>query len=245
MKKFTNFLTGLCVCSLLTFTASAGSDSESKTVAPAPPPSCDWTGFYIGLNVGGAFGESDATDIEGYNTIGQRWSYDASGFVGGLELGYNFQLGQWLVLGLEGDVGYFGLDGSGVEPTSPNGDTVGHTDEGFYTTFRGRVGIPLFQNKLLPYVTGGGIGIDNEVGVFDRVGPSVGDGSSDEFRIGWTIGGGLAYALNCHWSVKAEYLYFDVDDERIIFREPGVADPSFFDTKTNGHIVRVGLDYRF
>lgn len=259
MKNLSRILIVLFAASVGVFTSFAGPEpvasdyKETKNVAPVPPP-CDWSGFYIGINVGGTFGNTSHTDIDGYNEEGgaERWSYDASGVVAGGEIGYNRQWNR-LVLGIEADGGYFGLEGSKSQPGSPDGDTIGHTDEGFYATFRGRFGVTFMQNKLLPYITGGGILINNEVGVFDHrdvlpAGAGLGDGSSDDVRFGWTLGGGLAYAVNCHWSVKLEYLYYDLETEDFNFVGQGVKGPGFvdrFNADTDGHIVRVGLDYRF
>lgn len=253
MKTLTHFLSAIFACAVLALTGFAGPEpirdyKESKTVAPLPP-SCNWKGFYIGLNAGGTFVDSDATDIDDYNLGGERWSYDVSGFVAGFQAGYNFQW-KWLVFGVEGDLGYLGLDGSGAQPSSPDGDTIGFTNDGLYATFRGRIGASLAQDKVLIYATGGGIAVNNEVGVFDHrtafpAGDGFGDGSSDDVRFGWTVGGGVAYAFNCHWSVKMEYLYYNLERERFTFFDVTHSNDLAFDTKVDGHLVRAGLDYRF
>jgi outer membrane immunogenic protein len=255
MKTLTISLIALFAGAVLALTSFAGpepirdyKDSKDKVIAPVPEP-CNWQGFYIGLNAGGTFGNSNATD-GGYNAPpGYRWSYDTSGFVGGLEAGYNLQPWKHIVLGVEGDVGYLGSNGRGAEPVSPDHDTIGTTDDGLYSTFRGRVGVAF--NHVLIYATGGGILANSDVGVFDHrnvrpAGDGLGDGSSDDVRFGWTVGGGLAYAINCHWSVKAEYLYYDLGREGITFHEV-VGNPRNipFDTKTDGNIVRAGLDFKF
>lgn len=224
---------------------------DSKNILPAAGARCDWRGFYLGLNAGGTFGESVATDIDDYNSgsVGAKhWGYDVSGFVGGLEAGYNFQPRPWLVLGVEGDLGYLGLDGHRTQPGSPDNDTIAETGDGFYATLRGRAGVAF--NHLLLYATGGGIGVNNEVRVFDDrstppAGLGSGDASSREFRLGWTLGGGVAYALNCHWSVKVEYLYYNLETERASFVNSFDQDTIRWDTETDGHLVRAGLDFKF
>src|SRR6202011_3224219 len=79
----------------LALTAFAGSETysgkEMKQVAPAPPPECNWTGFYLGLNVGGQFGHSEDKDLDGFNAVGKQWGYSESGVVGGGQVGYNYQ----------------------------------------------------------------------------------------------------------------------------------------------------------
>lgn len=257
MKSSARLPLACFVGSVLSVAALAGPDpiardgKESKTVSPAPVPECNWQGFYLGLNAGGTFGDSEATDIDDYNSgsVGAKhWDYDVSGFVGGVEAGYNFQPLKWLVLGVETDFGYLGLDGSAVQPGSPGDDTIGETSDGVYATLRGRAGVAF--KRLLFYATGGGIGTNAEVRVFDHVvapigGAGSGDASSDDFRLGWTAGGGVAYAINCHWSVKVEYLYYNLEEEDLSFVNSFDGDTIRWDTKTDGHIVRAGLAFRF
>ncbi len=255
MKALTRSLIGIFACVVLTLTVSAGPEpirdyKETKTVMPVPEPGCSWTGFYLGINGGGVFGDSDVGNLDGYNVpAGTSWSYDASGFTGGFQLGYNHQW-RWLVLGIEGDLGYLGLDGSGTQPGSPGDDTFGSTDSDLYVTFRARAGVAF--NCFLLYFTGGGIGINYEPSVTDDLnvfpgGPALGHGSSDDLSFGWTVGGGGEYAFSRHWSVKMEYLYFSLERERFAANfVQGSATATFnFDTQTDGHIVRGGLNYRF
>lgn len=253
MKALTRSLIAIFACAVLTLTVFAGPEpirdyKDSKTVVPVPPP-CDWRGFYVGVTAGGTFADEDS-NLQDYNTPSGAWSYDASGVITGLEVGYNFQPLHWLVVGLEADAGYLGLDGHGSRPTSPALDTESRTDDGFYTTFRARLGIA--SNHWLFYNTAGGIALNNEVSVFDThntggAGIGLGHGSSDDFRLGWTAGGGVAYAFNCHWSIKAEYLYFDVGREyyRFDFSNPNTTGTLVAQTDSEGHIVRAGLDYKF
>ena len=72
MKQLIRLTILFCACAALALTVVAGpeplpSGKEMKQVAPAPLPECNWTGFYIGLNVGGQFGHAENTDVDGYN----------------------------------------------------------------------------------------------------------------------------------------------------------------------------------
>lgn len=235
--------------------ALAGSDTvrdyskESKEVAPVPPPpECDWTGFYIGVHAGGQFGWSETKDLDFYwSGDHQKWGYDESGFVGGAQVGYNFQW-KWLVLGPEIDAGYMNLDGHGIEPWSndpPDGPNTAKTDSDFYTTFRGRIGVSLdWHGCWLLYGTGGGIGVNYESRVSDP-GEGVFGGKQD-FNWGYTAGGGVERKIGTRWSVKVEYLYFRLDDQRFSAIWPDNNNTVYrFDTNSDGHIVRVGLNYHF
>src|SRR5438270_3769914 len=124
MKQLSGLLVAACVSLALGVSVFAGpeplpSGKEMKEVAPAPPPECNWTGFYIGLNVGGQFGHAEDVNIDDYgraSSDGPRpWGYDQSGVVAGGQVGYNHQW-NWIVLGIEADGGYMNIEGDGFEP---------------------------------------------------------------------------------------------------------------------------------
>lgn len=269
------------LCATLAFTAVAGpeelpSGKEMKEVAPVSLPACDWSGFYVGVNVGGQFGHSEDLDRD-YNVDfagilpDKPWGYSESGVVAGGEFGYNWQW-KCLVIGPEFDLGYMDLEGRGTEPGSPGGDTRGESDSDFFTTFRGRVGIAF--DKWLFYGTGGAIGVNYTTRVIDDCvttpcGPATVDARTTNFDWGYVVGGGVERRLGCHWSIKVEYLFFNLGDESFsgdVFSSIGGA-PVFksnrqtgagtggalfptgtsasFRGETEGHIVRGGLNYRF
>jgi len=248
MKQVIRIIGVLSTCSALATGAFAGTEmysgKESKAVAPAPAPTlCDWTGFYIGLHAGGQFGHSEDVDLDGWNITDRHWGYSESGFNGGAQFGYNFQW-HWLVTGPEFDVGYMNLHGRGDEPEpSAFRDSFGETDSDFYTTLRGRVGVAL--DCWLFYATGGGIGV-NYTTRFHDTGADNGnvlDARGSDFNWGWTVGGGIERMINRHWSVKAEYLHYKLDDQHF----SGVFEGTRygFNAETEGHIVRAGLNYKF
>jgi outer membrane immunogenic protein len=243
-------LTGVLFACAAFATAFAGAETysgkEMKQVAPAPPPECNWTGFYLGLNVGGQFGHSEDNDIDGYWTrdnsdFGGEWGYDESGVVAGGQVGYNYQW-KWLVLGAEAEGGYMDLRGHGIEPWSDQsgGPNVGSSDSDFFTTLRGRVGFAF--GHWLFYGTGGAIGVNYETRINDK--PEDVHGHRQDFDWGPTAGGGIEYMLNCHWSTKVEYLRYELDNQR--FSGVWVDHGTFrFDGKTDGNIIRAGLNYKF
>src|SRR5438045_9501607 len=126
MKRRSRVTLLSAICLGLALSAWAGPEpisggKEMKQVAPAPLPECNWTGFYIGLNVGGNFGHAENTDVDGYNTFfpldatGKPWGYDASGVVAGVQVGDNFTW-NWLVLGIRAEGGFMNIDGRAQEP---------------------------------------------------------------------------------------------------------------------------------
>jgi outer membrane immunogenic protein len=244
MKQLIRLMGVLFVGSALT-AAFAGTEiysgKESKVVAPAPAPTlCDWTGFYVGLHAGGQFGHSETTDLDDWNFPDRQFGYSESDFNGGAQFGYNFQW-HWLVTGPEFDVGYMNLHGRGAEPGTT--DSFAETDSDFYTTLRGRVGVAL--DCWLIYATGGGIGV-NYTTRFKDTGADNGnvlDARTNDFDWGWTVGGGVERMINRHWSIKAEYLYYKLDDQHF----SGVFGGTRFgfNAETEGNIIRAGLNYKF
>ena len=243
MKTLTSYLIVPIACSVLALTSFGGPEpvrdyKETKNVAPMPLPECNWTGFYIGLNAGGQFGNSENKDLDDWIILNQKWSYSESGFVGGGQIGYNYQW-RWLVVGLEADGGYMNLDGKKFEPNSGQ-DTFGETDSDFFTTIRGKVGFA--HDCWLFYATGGGIGVNYEKRVAD---PDVLNVHNTNFDWGYTLGGGIERMFGRHWSVKLEYLYFNLGNETFSGRFRGVGEQFRWQSDTDGHIVRAGLNYHF
>ncbi len=135
--------------------------------------------------------------------------------IGGAHVGYNLQLGQWVV-GLEGDV-----DGSSISHNN-NSQSLYSNNYGYvsgvnYTTsagiqgsIRGRVGVA--WDRVLLYGTGGvafaGVNASVNVPYYNST-VTGGYDSASSTRVGWTVGGGIEYAVTNNWSVRAEYRYAD------------------------------------
>jgi len=200
--------------------ASASAADISRRVAPAPAQAVyvapfSWTGAYVGINGGYGWGNSS------FSTPFPSGSFDTSGGLVGGTLGYNWQVNQ-IVFGLEGDI-----DASWIKGSGTCGGLSCQTKNTWLGTARGRLGYAV--DRFLPYVTGG-------LAVGDINNTITGIGSANETKAGWTAGGGLEYAFNGPWSVKAEYLYVDLGRGGAI----GGSNAKF---QTN--IVRAGLNYRF
>ncbi len=218
--------------------AAQAADLPSRKEAPVyapPPPVFTWTGLYAGLNIGG--GWLDQTS----NNWGWGWGNNNSnsgGVVGGGQIGYNFQIGQMFVAGVEADIqgtsigsggGNWGW-GWGFWNTGFNGSAA-RVD--WFGTVRGRVGITLLNPQLLIYGTGG-----------FAYGDVSGNGPIHwTFTgTGWTAGGGLEYAFAPNWSAKVEYLYTELFNNNNNWGWGwGVVDTR---TRTRFHTVRAGVNYR-
>lgn len=275
MKKFPLTLALLIVGGAITLAGPEAlpSGKEMKEVAPAPAPSCDytWTGFYVGLNVGYGWGNAetrfdplpDAATF--FLLVPQTHDADPDGVIGGGQVGFNWQWNKWLVFGAEAD--FQGSDMDGTKTAGPLFDILGgmppdavssflSTQEGtdWFGTVRGRIGFtPLC--RLLIYATGG-LAYGNvhyaadTFYVFNTPTILTHAVSFDRTSAGWTVGGGLEYALSHHWSLKAEYLYYDLGDHSATGLEiaNGVPSPPFavhYNWDTTGNIVRGGLNFKF
>lgn len=232
------------------------SGKEMKEVAPAPPPPCTWTGFYVGFHSGYTFGDLTWKDVD-FGDNETLIHHDTDSYLAGGQIGYNLQICSWLVLGAEGEFSWF--DGSGHRSTSNlSGEeeetTIYDTESNFIGTIGGRVGIPLWHNRLLPYVKGGvafeqwdyhsrahQTGIDSGVTQFEN------DFRTEETRIAPLVGFGLEYALSCHWSIKAEYKHLFTGTETITGRaqDPPGLDNESFDVEMNQDSVVAGLNFKF
>ncbi|MFT3986404.1 outer membrane protein [Aestuariivirga sp.] len=211
MRKI-SLLTGVSMCLI-------GSSAFAADIAP--PPAYDWSGAYVGIVGGYAFGGDDKVGLTGIGNIGKL---DVSGFAGGVTAGYNFQHDS-IVLGLEGDL----LGGSISDKFSNR--YSGKNDIDFYGTARLRGGFA-FDNALI-YATGGlaFANMDYKVN---------GTGINDSFtRLGYAVGGGIEYAFDSQWSMKAEYLYVGLGKKKLHGDDVvTLATPSF-------QTVRFGLNYKF
>lgn len=105
--RFALLITG-SICVALSQNALGDGFPEAQY---SPRSVYNWTGFYAGAHLGGTWGTTEAFDNLGYNAVGDSWDADTSGFVAGVQLGYNWQAGP-ILFGIEGDVGNLGLTGS-------------------------------------------------------------------------------------------------------------------------------------
>jgi outer membrane immunogenic protein len=188
--------------------------------APALVPTYDWSGFYLGINGGGGWGRSTWTTTGSFDTSG--------GLVGGT-IGYNYQINQ-VVLGLEGDIDWADINGSVTNAGCPS--TACTTTDNWLSTVRGRLGYA--ADRFMPYVTGGAA-----FGDVKATGPGL--SGTDTTNAGWTVGGGIEFAIAGHWTAKAEYLYVDLGHVGC-----GTACGATTENVSwRSNIGRLGINYRF
>jgi outer membrane immunogenic protein len=200
-------------------------DMGPAYTAPAyvAPLYASWTGFYVGVNVGYGFGQSDWTV--------PVVSPSPDGVLAGGTLGYNLQTGLW-VWGMEADIDWSGIKSS----VTCSGGFSCETKNDWFGTGRLRLGYAGWSNWL-PYITGGA--------AFGEVKASNSAyGEASNIRLGWTAGVGIEYAFVGNWSAKLEYLYADLGsfDCSTSCGGPAVGTD---DVSFTTNIVRFGVNYRF
>jgi outer membrane immunogenic protein len=203
--------------------------------APPIPAIATWTGSYVGIAGGGAWGSAVV-----HNTgtgVDQTPRFDLNGALLGVTTGLQLQDGNW-VIGYEGDTSIANKQGSAFE-FPPNVGFSNEVRERWLSTFRGRVGIA--QNNWLFYATAGGALANIQQSITSPAGASI---SERHWHWGWTAGAGVEVKLNQDWSAKMEYLYVGLQDKAYFKPAPSAAFPSNQQVRTEDHVVRVGVNYK-
>ena len=248
---------------------AVAADLPSRAPPPVylpPVPIFTWTGIYVGGQIGYGWGQNNTNFGDNFGDF-TSFSYNASGVIGGAHVGYNLQLNQWgpqwgqFVIGLEGDVDGTSLSKSstlfvpfgaslGFAPYAGVGSfNVNHSVEG---SIRGRIGYA--WDRALIYATGGVAfgGFNGNACVnyaattqFDAFGACA---SASTTRVGWTVGGGIDYAVTNNWSIRAEYRYTDFGHATVFAN--GLTNPiagdlgAFVNRHFKENRVQVGFSYK-
>ena len=189
----------------------------------------DWTGFYFG----GHFGYGGGGLGPGTNPLPEQGVFlphSVTGLVGGFQTGYNRELANHVVLGVEADATFTSpLDGPALTPAPFN------TTLDYVGTVRGRAGYAF--GRWMPYVTGGVAWGHTHADINDGSGAIIG-----HYQPGWTAGLGLEFAVSGNWSARLEYDHVDLSGQSYAlsaFGLPGVNVHPDID------LLKLGLNYRF
>ncbi len=218
------------------------------TKAPAPAlPASDWSGAYAGVNFGYGAGSNPINmTFTPASDGGEHPVLAPAGWLGGGQLGYNFQVGGW-VFGVEGDIQANGLKQSICFDFCDPSLTFRVTQElPWFATARGRLGYA--AGPALFYATGGAAftNVKTSLASIFAPTPSV-TGAFQDARTGWVAGGGIEAALGGHWTAKVEYLYMDFGTVTHAIYDPslGPSSPEIFPISVREHVFRIGLNYLF
>jgi outer membrane immunogenic protein len=273
MRK--QFLLGMSMCAAVMLGGAAQAADMPVKARPAPAPVMyNWSGFYIGAHIGGAW-----ADLNGHDRFNGERCFEFDGlvcfddngfgrnngrFIGGGQIGFNSQVGQW-VWGIEGQI-------SGVA-SNDDDDACGffvlesgardhlfrcRNRSGWIATIAARLGVTFGQTgNWLLYIKGGGAFADArfDVRLRDDCALAICDNdfafnNNDRTRSGWMIGAGLEYGAWGNWSWKLEYNFMDFGSRTIHFDnvvlnciDCGLRRDLDFDLQV--HVVKFGLNYRF
>ena len=225
----------------------------SKAPAIVVDPAYDWSGFYVGGHVGGGWGRKDWAALDTFtNSTFPIASFAIDGFLGGVQGGYRYQSGRW-VFGVDGSFSWANIKGSVPclvgETCSSQAQWTGNVT--------GQLGWA--ADRVLFYVKGGAAwvhekhdisGIGFAVPVLDA--PLIGtnfNANGGETRLGWLLGGGIAYAIDRNWSGFVEYNYMDMGNHRLSLAcTPAatcVGGIIPVDIEQHVHVFKGGFNYKF
>lgn len=238
--------------------------------AAAPVPDVAWTGFYLGAHGGYLWRDADVdlSDVRGailefdveVGTLASGAELGSESITGGLQAGYNVQLGRFLT-GIEADFSFMDGDDSttysALDQLAFPGAMTHSTFKSeldWLATLRARAGVTF--NRALLYATGGLALGDASYSLAVSI-PETGNPdfpsynpepwTASETAMGWALGAGVEVAVTHRLSVKAEYLHYDLEDETIRAMDPPVFGDEYLDYEfeNDGDIVRAGLNFRF
>ena len=269
MKKLALAISILAVSAV----SASAADIAARPYTKAPVVVAEvynWTGFYVGGHAG--YDWMRSTDsLSPANAaatgflfpppdIAPSLALNPAGFIGGGQAGYNWQVNPMWVVGLEADLSWTNLDKTVALPGPDDATRIVTAREklDWFGTFRGRVGITP-SDRVLLYVTGGLAYANASLSTaLTRPGFSPGappngcggfnncqTGSVSGTRFGWTVGGGVEWAFANNWSLKGEYLYYDLGNLSHTMTDPFFPAIFIASASLRGSIARAGLNYHF
>jgi outer membrane immunogenic protein len=249
MRKLTR--SGLAAVALLATPLAAEAADVGRPVfkgpVAAPVLLYNWTGVYFGVHAGYGWAEKDWTQTaSSFGLPLDASTVSADGFLAGAQIGFNWQMGQW-VWGLEGQWSWTDTDGCGGHgPNFPAYASCSEID--WYATIALRLGFA--WNNILLYGKGGVAFADETHHItFNFPPPTVDTNRVSDTRTGWMVGAGIEVGFWQNWSAKIEYNYMDFGSENYAFTYiPGGSVPGLvenWDVDQRVHVVKFGINYRF
>jgi outer membrane immunogenic protein len=192
-----------------------------------------WTGFYLGGNIGAGWNSGSFTD----NVSGLIFNEDNSGPIGGVQLGYNYQI-RTFVIGAEWDADWTSISHRGFADTvAPIGTVQGLSETRWVTTVAARLGV-VGESWMAYFKVGGGW--VNESNRMDDL-TTLRSVSLSGTQSGPLFGGGFAYALTANWISRVEYDFIDLGDASA----PGFIANERLGLSHSLQMLKIGLDYKF
>lgn len=230
----------LFIASVFAVLASASAKAADAIVSVDPnpivaAPSFSWSGAYVGGQVG--YGWAKSTLNSGYEPLQLK----PDGFLGGIYAGYNFDIGNNIILGVEGDATYNNLKDSRTQTDEMFGTSILENKLQWSGAVRARAGVAV--DRFLPYIAGGVAfgnvknSLSSSGGFFD------GAASQSKTLTGWTLGAGVDYAVTNNLILRFEYRYTDFGSKDFYPSHDGFE--YFLPTKIKASDIRLGVAYKF
>jgi outer membrane immunogenic protein len=212
---------------------------KARPMAPMPV-AYNWTGCYVGGNIGGLWANKDWTNETPGGSFGLPiGSHDPSGFLGGAQIGCNYQVSTF-VFGIQGDYDWTDAHASNSDLLS-TGDTDQTRIKGL-ASVTGRVGYA--WDRFLAYAKGGVAWVRDDYDVHATATGAL-SATADETRTGWTAGVGGEYAFAPSWSAFVEYNYYDFGTNSNTFITPAGGVFGIADIRQRINVVKGGINYKF
>jgi outer membrane immunogenic protein len=252
---------------MLTTCAAVQSAGAADLALKAPPPAPvvdQWTGWYVGLNLGGSWGRSRTSYSDPDPAfVPFSTSQNMDGVLGGAQIGYNWQVNRNWLLGVEADFQGTGQRGSATFPpiteifagaAVTTVTTTGTLTQKmpWFGTVRGRIGV-LPSDTWLLYVTGGLAYAEiRSTAAISAIAMSPGgtataalSSSVNNDRAGWTGGFGAEWMFAHQWSAKVEYLYMDYGHINDGFAGVGTLAVLGISSHVTDNVLRAGVNLHF
>jgi outer membrane immunogenic protein len=238
----------LSIAGFVSAAAAADLPAQVYTKAPvvAPVAAYDWTGCFIGGHVGGLISE-DRT----ISPVGRTVDFSSAGFVGGGQIGCDYQFATGWVVGVEGRAAWTSLKNSHAATvtnlaTGVTLPSLFSLSNDFLASTTARLGYS-FADRWLVFIRGGAAWTREKADdAFINVNGVANDPTATMTRTGWTAGAGVEWAFAPHWSASVEYNYYDFGAGGTRLTDTAnntfVTVPSLKDTI---HEATVGVNYHF
>ncbi|MEN5300068.1 outer membrane protein [Brucella sp. TWI559] len=225
-KKFA----GASLFAIMTASAAHAADAITSQ-EPVPMASVfSWGGAYVGGEIGWGWAKSK---VSAWDFADSSENLNSNGFLGGVYAGYNFDMGNNVILGLEGNFNYNDLKKSNDYAFK---NTLSYTTKSqleWSGALRARAGYAI--DRFMPYIAGG-LAFGN---IKTSYADSARDFSNSKTKTGWTIGAGVDYAATNNVILRLEYRYTDFGKDNFDFGDTAMRNS----VKTND--IRIGVAYKF